>query len=240
MLYTDEGFVLRVRDILNEDKVINLLLKDTGLVSSIAKGAKKITSRKTGKLEMLSLSKFSLAKGKSLDILLEIKTLKSYPSAREKFLYPFFLLSELVENFAVGFTSADELFQLLSDVLDWLDTDDCQTAIPVLIYFCTRFFLIEGILPDMYVCSICGIRFVADEEKVWYGGSFLHRRCSRGDKVQDTELKLLRYFALQASTDKAMQITAPREVWQQVFSLTMNMVVYTIGKPLHAQQYVKC
>lgn len=57
--------------------------KNYGKISLLAKGVRKLNSKKRGHLEVFSQIKFSAAKGKSLDILTETEIINSFPDVRD-------------------------------------------------------------------------------------------------------------------------------------------------------------
>jgi DNA repair protein RecO (recombination protein O) len=83
MNFHSEGIVLRRRNFGEADRVIIIFTKDFGKVSLLAKGVRKLTSRKRGHLEVFSRVKFSAHKGKALDIVTEVQTLDSFAPIRK-------------------------------------------------------------------------------------------------------------------------------------------------------------
>src|SRR5579859_4753812 len=80
--YSSEGFILARRNFGEADRILVLFTKDFGRISLIAKGVRKLTSRKRGGIEVFNKIKFSAVKGKSLDILTEVNVIDSYESVR--------------------------------------------------------------------------------------------------------------------------------------------------------------
>ena len=76
-LYKDEGAILKGQDLGEYDRILTIFGQKTGKFSAIAKGVRKLTSRKRGHLQTFSISRFSIAEGKSLDIIVEAENLFS-------------------------------------------------------------------------------------------------------------------------------------------------------------------
>lgn len=80
--YSTEGIILALKDYSEADRIIVVFTKDFGKITLIAKGVRKLTSRKRGYLEVFNRIKFSAVKSKGLDIILEAETINSFPKIR--------------------------------------------------------------------------------------------------------------------------------------------------------------
>ena len=70
-IYRDTAVVLRSMDIGEADKLLTLFGRYHGKFKAIAKGVRRLSSRKRGHLETFSVCRISCAEGKSLDIVVE-------------------------------------------------------------------------------------------------------------------------------------------------------------------------
>jgi DNA repair protein RecO (recombination protein O) len=97
--YSAEAIILSMRDFAEADKIVTLFSKEKGIIESIAKGARRPTSRKTPSIEILNIGKFSLATGRNLHILLEANISNQISSGfeNEKLNYVFYI-SEILKN----------------------------------------------------------------------------------------------------------------------------------------------
>lgn len=77
-VYRVEGIVLKGVNFGEADKIITVFTKQYGKLNFIAKGIRKITSRKGGNLDLFNLVTLSLAKGKNLDIATEVQTINTF------------------------------------------------------------------------------------------------------------------------------------------------------------------
>jgi len=68
--YSSKGIVLAKRNFSETDRIIVLYTKNLGKISLIAKGVRKLKSRKRGSLEVFNLISFSAAKTRLLLIIL--------------------------------------------------------------------------------------------------------------------------------------------------------------------------
>lgn len=81
--YTSEGFILARRNFGEADRIVDIYSKDKGKVSLIAKGVRKLTSRKRGHLEIFSKIEFQTMNGKNMGILTEVETVDDYAPVRK-------------------------------------------------------------------------------------------------------------------------------------------------------------
>lgn len=70
-IYRDEVAVLKSRELGDFDKILVMFGKRRGKFSAVAKGIRRLTSRKRGHLETFNLCKVSCAEGKNLDVITE-------------------------------------------------------------------------------------------------------------------------------------------------------------------------
>lgn len=81
--YSTEGVVLGKINVSEADRIVTLLTKDRGKVRVIAKGVRKIKSRKRGHLEIFSQVRFSAANSHDLDIITEAELIEAHEDLRK-------------------------------------------------------------------------------------------------------------------------------------------------------------
>lgn len=81
--YSSEAFIIARKNYSEADRILTLLTKDYGKLIVLAKGVRKLKSRKRSSIENFSYIKFSATKTKSLDIITETQTISSFNSLRE-------------------------------------------------------------------------------------------------------------------------------------------------------------
>lgn len=78
MLYKTEGIIINQRNFSESDKIITILSKEQGKISTIGKGARKPTSQKTSIIDLGNYCKFSIARAKGMGVLTEIQMIKEF------------------------------------------------------------------------------------------------------------------------------------------------------------------
>lgn len=126
--YKSEGIVLKRSNFGEADKIVTLYSKHYGKVTVLAKGMRRMTSRKRGNLEVFNQVIFFVAKGKGVDIVTETETLESFSSWKKDLqkVAVAYQLCEMVDKLTAEGSEQEEVYTLLSKYLknlDFLDKD---------------------------------------------------------------------------------------------------------------------
>jgi DNA repair protein RecO (recombination protein O) len=123
--YSDEGFVLARRTYGEADRILSIFSKNHGRLSLIAKGVRKVGSRKRGHIEVFSLVKFAAAGGRGLDLITETETIDNYPEVRKslnKVALAYFFMETIGRTTHENEKNLD-LFNLIEHYFDFLKTE---------------------------------------------------------------------------------------------------------------------
>jgi DNA repair protein RecO (recombination protein O) len=118
--YTSEAIVLHRRDLGDADRILVVLTRKYGKVTLIAKGAKKLKSKKRGFLEPFCVIKVSASCGKSMDILTDVETVSDSQQVRsslKKVALAYYMLEVALRASYEG-EQNEELFDHLSEYLE--------------------------------------------------------------------------------------------------------------------------
>jgi len=118
--------IILKRSNLNEaDRLITVFSQNQGKLKLIAKGIRKLTSRKKGHLELFTLSKLLIAKTKTLDIVTEAQTIKGFPELRKNLnrVRIAYLLAELVDKLTPENQDHPEIYHLLIENFSKLNSN---------------------------------------------------------------------------------------------------------------------
>jgi DNA repair protein RecO (recombination protein O) len=114
------GIVLKRSNLRESDKIVTLFTESEGKVSLIAKGVRKINSRRSGSLELFNLIRVAVVKGKGdLDLITEVQAEETYSSWR-KFLGRVTLgyqLCEVVDKLTADNQAHPGVYKVLKDGL---------------------------------------------------------------------------------------------------------------------------
>ena len=76
-LYRTEAIVLRRADLGEADRLLTIFTPERGKLRVVAKGARKVGSRKGGHVELFTRSNLLIAKARELDIVSQAETVEA-------------------------------------------------------------------------------------------------------------------------------------------------------------------
>ena len=126
--YKVEGVVLKRVNIGEGDRIITLFTRQRGKVVGIAKGVRKLTSKRSGSLEIATRGEFFFYQGKYLDILTQAQFLSGYQKARQNLIRITQLhqVLEIIDLLTVENEPAPEVYQVLISTLEALEQPQAQ------------------------------------------------------------------------------------------------------------------
>lgn len=124
---TSEGLILKRKDFGEADRVITALTARYGKITIIARGVRKISSRRAGNVEVLNLVKLHLFKGKNYT-LTEAESSETFPKLKGNLILSTtaFHILELVDRLIPEEQKNDRLFELTVAVLKILEQNPRQ------------------------------------------------------------------------------------------------------------------
>ena len=127
----DEGFIIKRVNFGEADRYITVYTRNNGKLELIAKGVRKITSRRSSHIEPLHLIRFNSVKGKNSYILTEAQLIHGFHDSQVSLeqLSSRFLLCELMDKLCPLNYHNEEIFQLLQTTLARLERGDITTNI---------------------------------------------------------------------------------------------------------------
>jgi DNA repair protein RecO (recombination protein O) len=238
-----EGVVLRHADWGETDRLLTLYTRERGKVRAIAKGARKIRSRKAGHLEPFTRVTLQLARSHDLPIVTQADTLDAYLPIHENLVMTSqaAYIVELIDRFTYeDDTENYGIFQLLTEVLSRLEKEpDPWLAIR---YYEVRLLDLLGYRPHWFECANCGREIKAEDQYFSAArGGVLCPACGRGQPdvwpLSVEALKYLRHF--QRSTYSEAQRARPApEVRTEVESLLQRYVTYLLERALNSPRFI--
>jgi DNA repair protein RecO (recombination protein O) len=191
--------VLRHVEYGEADRILTLFTLEKGKIQAIAKGVRKIRSRKAGHLEPFTKVALFLAKGRNLAIVTQAEALESYPGIRadlQRTALAAYVI-ELLDRFTQEEGENRQLFGLLVDTHGRLNQDEQpQTLVR---YYEEQLFDLHGFRPELTRCVVCRAEIKPEDQffSARLGGA-LCPRCSGQDtaawRISVSALKYLRYF----------------------------------------------
>ncbi len=129
--FKTEGVILKRRNFGEADRILTVFSLQKGKISVLAKGVRRITSRRAGNVELLNRSILYLYQGKGMPILTEATTLNTYSKLKEDLIlstYAYHII-ELVDKLTAENQDNRILYEHLVEVLRRLERKPRQILI---------------------------------------------------------------------------------------------------------------
>lgn len=155
-LYRCEAIVLRRHDVSEADRILTLYTPDRGKLAAIAKGVRRISSRKSGHVELFTHVAVLLAAGRNLEVLTQAETIEPFHGIREDLIRMTYAyhVAELTDRLTVDASPLPAAFWLLRDTLRAVaEADDPALAAR---FFEIRLLGLLGFRPQLFSCVACG------------------------------------------------------------------------------------
>ena len=239
-----EAVVLRHADWGEADRILTLYTQERGKVRAIAKGARKIRSRKAGHLEPFTRVTLQLAKGRDLLIVTQADTVDAYLPLGENLVktgYASYVV-ELLDRFTYEDESENyAIFSLLTDILGRIATEpDPWLAIR---YYEVHLLDFLGFRPHLFECANCGkeIRPV-DQFFSPAAGGVLCPMCGAGlPGVWSISMETLKHFRhfQRSSYSEAQRARPGLEVQNELETLMQKYFTYLLERGLNSPGFIK-
>src|SRR5512143_3973165 len=239
-----EALVLRHSDLGEADRLLVLYTREQGKVRAIAKGVRKITSRKAGHLEPFTYVRLQVSSGRDLLLVTQADTIQAYAPIREDLTltgYAAYSL-ELIDRFIPDEEIAvPGLFRLLTETLDRLASgSDAWLAVR---YYEMRLLDFLGFRPQLFQCANCGREILPQDQFFSFSsGGVICPQCAQGVKglssISLEALKYLRHF--QRSTFKDASRARPDPATQkELETLMQGYFTYLLERELNTPGFLK-
>jgi len=239
-----EAVVLRHADWGEADRLLTLYTRERGKVRAIAKGARKIRSRKAGHLEPFTRVTIQLAKGRDLLIVTQAETVEAYLPLREDLVKTATAsyIVELLDRFTYEDESENHaLFRLLAETLGRIATGPDP-------WLAVRFYemrLLDGLgfRPQLFECANCGNAIQAvDQFFSPAQGGVLCPRCGAGLPgawaVSMEVLKYLRHFQ-RSSYNETRRAHPEPQVRKEIETLVQGYLTYLLERGLNTPEFMR-
>lgn len=159
-----EAVVLRHVNYGEADRMLTLYTRDQGKLRAIAKGIRKIKSRKAGHLEPFSRITLQLSRGHDLFIITQAETIEGYTNIRENLELTGYtaVVIEMIDRFTFEAEENRAIYHLLAETMARLDRGD-EPFITVR-YFEIHLLESLGYKPELSVCTVCRREIKAEDQ----------------------------------------------------------------------------
>lgn len=246
-----DSIVLRHSDWGEADRILTLYTLEMGKVRAIAKGVRKVRSRKAGHLEPFTHVQLMLAQGRDLLIVTQAETIEPFMALREQLMLPTYAayVVELLDRFTFEEGENPALHRLLVNTLNRLNTGDNPDL--VVRYYEMRLLDLTGYRPQLFNCVGCGNEIQPEDQyfSAEQGGA-LCPRCGRllapapGSSlpgawpVSLNALKYLRHFQ-RSEYAEAARAPLPPPISRELESLMHHYLTYLLERNLNTPVFLR-
>lgn len=238
-----DALILKHMDYGEADRIMVVFSKEQGKVRAIAKGVRKIHSRKAGHLEPFTHSRIFLARGRDMPIITQAQTIDQFNGLRNDLLkigYASYVI-ELIDRFSSEDGENYSLFQLLLETIKRLEVyEDLFTPIR---YFELHLLDMQGFKPELFICIKCKKTIQAENQFFSAGlGGVLCPRCglttSLAQPISLIALKYLRLF--QRSTyAEVLRVKIDLKIREEMEVLMRHYITYLLERRLNSPDFIK-
>lgn len=236
--------VLRHSDWGEADRLLTLYTREQGMIRALAKGARKVTSRKAGHLQPFTHVTVQLAKGRDLLIITQVETVNAFLPLHDDLMktgHAAYAI-ELLLRFSYEDEGANPaIFRLLVETLERLEKEE-DAWLPIR-YYEMRFLDAVGFRPQLFECVNCG-REIRPEDQFFsfLAGGVVCPRCGEGvpnlGRISLETLKYLRHF--QRSSYKDSSRARPGlETQKEAEQLMQGYFTYLLERDLNTPGFLK-
>jgi DNA repair protein RecO (recombination protein O) len=239
-----EAVVLRHSDWGEADRLLTLYTRERGKVRAIAKGARRIRSRKAGHLEPFTRVTLQLAKGRDLLIVTQADTLDAYLALGADLVktgnasYVLELLDRFTyedesENYAIFGLLTESLGRIAGEADPWL----------AIRFYEVRMLDLLGFRPHLFECANCGeeIKPVDQFFSAAAGGVLCPKCGTRLPGAWNVSVEALKVFRhIQRSPYAEAQRARPApETRNELEALIQRYLTYLLERGLNSPGFIK-
>lgn len=245
--YRTEAIVLADSDLGDQDKVITFFSKDYGKVKAVAKGARRLKSRFSPAIQMLSYVRAILYQSRriAMDTLNECEINSSFLGIRNDLLrlaYGYYI-AELIIKFIQGSETPQFLFDLLLKTLFLLEKIPKKSLFGLTRGFELKMLTVLGYRPFLEGCIECG-RPIKRGNFLYFSGNeggILCPTCSKdkaGRTISGKAVQWMR-FLLNGSLDKVVQVKLTQELRRELELIPKDYISHRVGEALSSYSFIE-
>lgn len=238
-----EAIVLRHSDWGEADRLLTIFAREMGKLRAVAKGVRKLRSRKAGHLEPLTRVSLLLARGRDLPIVTQAETLSANSPLKDDLLllgYASYVV-ELLDRFTFEEGENRPLYRLLADTLERLSAG-IEPAY-ILRFYELRLLDLMGFRPQLFQCAMCESEILAEDQYFSpENGGVLCPKCginiSSAKPISLKALKYLRHYQ-RSSFSEAGRAQIERGVSREMEGVMQDYLTYLLERGLNTPAFIK-
>jgi DNA repair protein RecO (recombination protein O) len=237
-----EALILKHMDYGEADRIVVAFSNERGKVRAIAKGVRKIHSRKAGHLEPFIYSHLFLAKGRDMPIITQAQTVEPFSGLRNdlvKIGYASYVI-ELLDRFSSEDGSNPALFRLSLETLHRLENLDDHFV--VIQYYELHMLAMQGFKPELFNCVICRDTIIAEDQffSAELGGVLCPKDGTLRQRAVSVSMEALKYLRHYQRSDfnEASRVKIEHKIREEMSSLTKNYITFLLERRLNSPDFI--
>lgn len=238
-----EAIVLKHSNYGEADRFLSLYTRQRGKLRVIAKGVRKMHSRKAGHVEPFTRVSLQLATGRNVNIVSQAESLDSYVNLRDDLAlvgYGSYVV-EILDKFTYEEEENSAIFRLTADTLARLNQG--EEAELVVRYYEIRLLELLGFRPELHQCVVSEVEIQAEDQyfSAKLGGvvSPKHGKGLEGAMPVSMEaLKYMRHFQRSSYQDATRAQVVPM-VQRELEVLMQHYITYLLERGLNSPSFLR-
>lgn len=242
--YKTSAIIIKRRDFGEADRLLTVITPAHGKFDAIAKGARKLTSTKTGHVELFTRANMLIHRGRDLDIAAQVEMMNPFLPLREDLQRGAYAnyVAELLDRFTI--TGEDD-FHMLFTLLDTTFDTLCSADDPRLVVRYYELHLLDavGFRPELNECVFTREAIQAEDQFFSYaeGGVVSLQGAKHGSSlipVTMLTLKLLRYMQRSPYAHVA-SLNIPPQLHTEVERLMLGYITFLLERRLQSVDFIR-
>ena len=243
--WASEGIILKRNNWGETDKTLTIFTRQRGKVRVLAKGVRRVHSRRAPNIELFNHSKLFFHESKETNILAEADTVTSFNNLKSdlnKISYAY-RIAEVIDHFFPEATDSAGLFELILDCLETMDASGDSISIR-LTSTATELKLLAhaGFRPQLFVCSKCSRALIEQTHLLSpEHGGLIDRGCNGemtlSKPVSVEAIKLLR-FLMDSPWEEVVKLRVSESVSKEVDQALSFYLEYILEEKLRSTNFI--
>jgi len=241
-LYRTEALILHRTEFGEADRLLHVFTPHLGRLRLLAKGVRKLSSRKAGHVELFTHVNLLVARGSTFDIVSQAEVLEPFRQLHEDLerASMAYYVGELVTRFTEEQDENAPLFYLTMSTFDRLCT--ARDPLLALRFFELHTLELTGYRPQLYFCVACQRRLepVLNYFSPPLGGVLCPRHKGQVEHMTPLTLptfKVLRYMQTE-SWEQVATLRLNSEIHMELESHLRDFIVHVLERQLKSVEFI--
>lgn len=241
--YRTPAIILKRFDLGEADRLLTLLTPQYGKLEAVAKGARKLTSHKTGHVELFTRADMLINRGRDLDVINQCEMTAAYLPLREDLVRGAYAnyCAELLDRFTSSGEDdgAGRLFALFDATLQRLcDAGDTRLAVR---YFELHLLDIVGFRPELARCVIGGETIQPEDQYFSYaeGGVVCPKDAMRGTGTISVSMRALKVMRHNQRGAYPTALIVPPDLHDELERVQQGYIIFLLERRLKSVDFIR-